>query len=359
MPSNAATASVSTLEKVIEILVRDLKEAETTISALMRENSHLKDNIRSFESHQWIFKPRPKNHAPREITETKPRPNCKEYIRKEVNSFNVNTSNRFEALANEVNKDCQTDHSVKKEDRSKNKKYQRNKIFLLTDSHGRGIARNVHSDVGHKFEVSGMVKPGAKIDNVLHNCDNVNSEMSENDFVVIIGGTNDVSRNEANNVTKCPIANILIADLPIRHDLSNNSIVNQEIVRINKRIKKIAQLHNASLLETSQIQRTFFTRHGQHLNAQGKKVLGNIITRAILGISKREKKENRVISLPYYEKETHNSTEPGPNNSSELGPHSTSEPVHSRTLELGPNRTSDPEPRETPVPGPSCSSSEP
>ena len=61
------------------------------------------------------------------------------------------------------------------------------------------------------------------------------------------GGTKDVSRNETdkgliqirNSVNKNTNTNVLVMNLPHRHDLEQKSRVNDEMKRFNRKLKKI------------------------------------------------------------------------------------------------------------------------
>jgi hypothetical protein len=65
---------------------------------------------------------------------------------------------------------------------------------------------------------------------------------------------------------------ILINALP-RCDLMPSSCVNNEVVKFNRQLKKIVKLHgNAEFLEV-ELPRKHFTRHGQHLNNNGKELV--------------------------------------------------------------------------------------
>jgi ribosomal silencing factor RsfS len=53
------------------------------------------------------------------------------------------------------------------------------------------LKQNLNSD----FEVSGIVKPGAKAKDILGT--KIEEDMSTNDFIVVCAGTNDISKNGA------------------------------------------------------------------------------------------------------------------------------------------------------------------
>jgi hypothetical protein len=75
--------------------------------------------------------------------------------------------------------------------------------------------------------------------------------------------------------------NIVILDIPRRHDLSIFSFVNSEIEKINRKLKKIASSYNhVSFLETS-LGREYFTKHGLHWNSRGKTLIMRLLSAQI------------------------------------------------------------------------------
>jgi hypothetical protein len=113
---------------------------------------------------------------------------------------------------------------------------ERHKIMLIGDSHCRGMARNTSDYLGDKFEVMGMIKPGAEIKDIFASVTLNYRRLIKNDIIVVQGGTNDVYRNtrlaltqfvkfceDLNNV------NIIILDIRYRYDLMETSCVNKEI----------------------------------------------------------------------------------------------------------------------------------
>jgi lysophospholipase L1-like esterase len=95
---------------------------------------------------------------------------------------------------------------------------------------------------------------------------------------VIFGGTNDVGRNETsvgvralNNFIKLlDHTNVIVLNVPHRHDLIPNSCVNDEVKVYNRKIGKLCGVYkNLSVLPVDS-DRDLYTRHGLHLNAKGK-----------------------------------------------------------------------------------------
>ncbi|PSN52908.1 hypothetical protein C0J52_02985 [Blattella germanica] len=65
---------------------------------------------------------------------------------------------------------------------------KKSSVLVLGDSHARNCAINIKDNLTTNYEVSGIVKPGAKDITDEHN-------LEENDTIVLWTGTNDISKN--------------------------------------------------------------------------------------------------------------------------------------------------------------------
>ena len=159
---------------------------------------------------------------------------------------------------------------------SKNRK----KILILGDSHTRGLAEEVQTNIGKDFAVEAMVKPGANIEAILDSTDSVVSNLTKNDVCIIWGGTRDVVKNESNqglrllkNFTeRHQHTNFFLMGVPHRYDLEMRSCVNREIIVFNGKLKKLSKLiDNLREIDVT-TDREMFTRHGLHMNRMGKEL---------------------------------------------------------------------------------------
>jgi hypothetical protein len=91
-----------------------------------------------------------------------------------------------------------------------------------------------------------------------------------------MGGANDISRNETKNCTNTlkstlsalTSTNVVVLNIPSRHDLVKESIVNKEIRKANMDINKVCKrFRNVEVLDINNISRACHTRHGQHWTA--------------------------------------------------------------------------------------------
>ena len=95
---------------------------------------------------------------------------------------------------------------------------------------------------------------------------------------MIWGGTRDIGKNEANKalnqITKFVQShkqtNVIVISAPHRFDLRANSCVNKEVSVYNNKLRKLLKpCDNARILEVDS-RRESFTRHGLHMNKNGK-----------------------------------------------------------------------------------------
>ncbi|KAG8335872.1 hypothetical protein J6590_058652 [Homalodisca vitripennis] len=200
------------------------------------------------------------------------------------------TPNRYETLSleDEPSSTSESEDILTEAQTKKNKKQK--KIWICADSHGRDLSWEINQQVS-SYEAVGFVRPGARTKQVAEIYNNLNEVESE-DVVVLITGTNDVSKNESLEAVQeissllefngRPTCNIILVDLPKRHDLVNWSCVNTEVNNTNFALKELCDKHkNVTLVKASTAERTLHTRHGSHLNLKGKKWLANKIVESV------------------------------------------------------------------------------
>ena len=214
-------------------------------------------------------------------------------------TLNEVSNNGRELSPQEGSKDTQREG---KRLRRKSKKKLKNKVKIYADSHGRNLAVLIREQDGHSmFDVEATVKPGAKMEQITSQLQAEAADLSDGDFVVVAGGSNDVYSNEttgATNILQDALGNlthtnVIVLNIPYRHDLKDWSIVNKEIEEANTRINQIcSHFKNVTVVDTSNYPRLHHTRHGGHLNAKGKKELCNRVSTIIrdksLGMQRNE-----------------------------------------------------------------------
>lgn len=106
-------------------------------------------------------------------------------------------------------------------------KIKEKKIVIIGNSHARSLAAEISSSLGNNFEVAGTVIPGARLENITKLADDEISSLGKSDAVIMIGGTNDINKNETNIglvhlrkfVEDRRNTNVMVVTVPHRYDL--------------------------------------------------------------------------------------------------------------------------------------------
>jgi len=161
------------------------------------------------------------------------------------------------------------------------------KVHHFADSQGRNVYKEFLKDSRPNLNISSVVKPGAKFQDVLpENVDDLGKE----DFLVIQAGSNDVCKNESKDILvtlrrklgRLYGTNVIVLSIPHRHDLENWSCVNQLIQKTNSEMEKVCSLFpNCRFINISKIGARFHTAHGMHLNRLGKRYVSDQILQCI------------------------------------------------------------------------------
>ncbi|XP_039279745.1 uncharacterized protein LOC111056525 isoform X1 [Nilaparvata lugens] len=165
---------------------------------------------------------------------------------------------------------------------SSNKKKRR--VTIMADSQGKqlsGYLQHLDDD----FDVFVYTKPGAKLKHVVQDGLVFVSDFTEDDFIIILAGSNDHHLDEPYQLTLFQgissllelnlKTNIIVCSVPLRYDdqrlneniLHSNSYLSCMVRNCNGKMK----LHYFDI--NIFLQRTHFTRHGLHFNRQGKRLI--------------------------------------------------------------------------------------
>lgn len=187
---------------------------------------------------------------------------------------------------------CTKDLSDKISNVSLNEEKQ--KIKILSDSHGRHVSKMLVDKIGDNFKIEGTVKPNGKLYDVIKLNDEERMNLNNDDFVIIIAGTNDIDEPSKysvqkycselkENISKLKHTNVILSAIPYRFD---KPLCNRYIKHVNMFIQKLAlnYLH-VHYLSLQDICRSHYTKHGLHLNMSGKKVYALAIINLISHIS--------------------------------------------------------------------------
>jgi hypothetical protein len=177
----------------------------------------------------------------------------------------------------------------KKKDNSLNSSH---KILFVGDSHVRGMEAKLRHNLGDKYSVQGLVKPGADLAAILASGVKDTKDFSKRDVVIVWGGTKDVSRNETDKgliqfrdfVNENAHSNVIAMNLPNRMDLEATSCVNQETKVFNRKLRKYMKVFDCVSTLEIKFERDHYTRHGLHLNTKGKDHTAKLLRSAIKNI---------------------------------------------------------------------------
>jgi lysophospholipase L1-like esterase len=179
-------------------------------------------------------------------------------------------------------------------------------IEVLGDSHLIDIAAQITDNLDRNYRVCGLTLPGAGMAQIVDSHEEILKNLRKSDAIVINGGSNDIgaSNGKINAILKPIIhfiqrysnTNIILINIPYRHDLKMNDKRNCIIQDYNNELKNISSSFNhVTLIETS-LDWRFFTIHGFHLNKVGKEWL----TRQIVGLIKQQvqipNKDNHILN---------------------------------------------------------------
>lgn len=167
-------------------------------------------------------------------------------------------------------------------------KPKKKKIIIIGDSHVRGCARKISNYIGNKFEVSGMLMPGAGLAHITTLAHEEIPNLTSDEAVVIWGGSNDVNKNGTshglrhlqNFINHRSNTNILALAVPHRHNLWEKSCINKVVQVLNRKLHKIFKAKdNVTIIDI--IHRNDFTQHGLHQNTVSKEKVARMIAENI------------------------------------------------------------------------------
>ncbi|KAG8328036.1 hypothetical protein J6590_006215 [Homalodisca vitripennis] len=144
--------------------------------------------------------------------------------------------------------------------------------------------------------VTVITRPGAPLQYVTGDIEQLTHGFTANDYVVVIGGTNDVGKKQPNSIVNQLIevhtftkhTNLILATLTMRHDKPH---LDEQISHINDNLMKWSTGAEAvSILSLHRLPRHFYTKHGLHLNKLGKEKICQMIVGAT-----REMRQHRMV----------------------------------------------------------------
>jgi len=162
------------------------------------------------------------------------------------------------------------------------------KVIIIADSHIRNCATRLQENLNSKYIVFGFVKPGAQMKEISKSVNEELRSLKCDDFVVVWGGANDISKNNTKEALKLSEfmtehneLNVVLINSPHRHDLLPDSCVNHEVKKFNRQLNKIVKLQSKAKVLEVDLDRNHFTRNGLHLNSEGKKLVSHKLALAV------------------------------------------------------------------------------
>jgi signal recognition particle GTPase len=130
--------------------------------------------------------------------------------------------------------------TTRKTELAKNGKEGKHKVLIVGHSHARKYATNLQHNLGKNYKVTGFIKPGAQMREIINTANEGISTLKRKDVVVIRGGANDISRNNitftlkdlSNFMNSNNEVNIVLVNSPHRYNLIFSSCVNKEVIKI-------------------------------------------------------------------------------------------------------------------------------
>jgi len=126
--------------------------------------------------------------------------------------------------------------------------------------------------------------PGARLENITNLADKEVTTQGKSDTVIVMGGANDISKNEANIglkylgkfINRRQNTNITIVTFSHRHDLQE-TCVNKETEVFNRKLHKMVKTADNVMIIRANLGRNDFTLQRLHLNISGKEKMAELI----------------------------------------------------------------------------------
>ena len=152
------------------------------------------------------------------------------------------------------------------------------RVLILGNSHLKGCIQKIDNYLATTHQTSGWIKSGAPSKEILNTAELEVEYMKSCDVIVLCAGANDVYRNNSimayrnfiKYVKKNNNTNIVLIEVPHRHDLSDRSCVNIALQLYNSKLRNIATRFKHVTVIEGPIERQYFTLHGLHYNRKGK-----------------------------------------------------------------------------------------
>jgi len=169
---------------------------------------------------------------------------------------------------------------------NKKQKFNQHKVIMIGDSFLRGIREIVELSISNKFGIYSLLKPGCKLNTLLQSANGASGSLTHKDLIFVCGGANDFNSDMEEPtidhiqefIKSNKHTNIILANVPLRYDLSYHSQLNKRIRSYNKKLLEIIKNHRQVAQIKIDTDRKYHTQHGLHFNKLGKLLFSNKIT---------------------------------------------------------------------------------
>lgn len=221
-----------------------------------------------------------------------------------------------------VNNSSNNNYNVQGTSNTSKTSKKKTKVVIITDSMGRCMRELLTASMPD-IEVSASVFPGAKFEQCLGIAEQDCKDLTKQDFVFIMCGTNNTHTLPPNCRARLDLTplrdiqkrtNIVVSAIPYRHD--ELSYQNPNIGYTNEYLARQCQDIGVNFLQCNAfIRRRHFTTHGLHLNRSGKRVVCAKLKNFILSLSMSAEVSAETpgtslmdITCPFDYSESHEST---------------------------------------------------
>jgi hypothetical protein len=184
--------------------------------------------------------------------------------------------------------------------------YRNHKIFIIGDSHVRGLSEKVRNSLNDAFSVIGVTKPNATTEAITSPLHLPINNLTRSDLIIFYGGTKDISSNESSKGVRSLIdfaqrtnnTNILMLGVPHRYDLPHFSCVNTEVKLFNNKLQNHMSTFNHVNVLNIPTERFQHTTHALHLNKKGKNLIVNNLVKEIKNLHSAHRTASPIV-LPW------------------------------------------------------------
>jgi hypothetical protein len=118
--------------------------------------------------------------------------------------------------------------------------------MIIGDSHARVCAAELRVNLRTDYTIQGLVYPGAGINVISTSVEEEIKQLSNQDVIIIWGGSRDVGKNESKPdidrlkrlIETNKHTNIILMEVPHKYDLIRESCVNKETQSFNNQLRK-------------------------------------------------------------------------------------------------------------------------